>query len=99
MTLPRPVTTTDLFLAALLTEIRGLRADMAQTAVSAPPPPGDLVNIKEPGTPLPTGFPGLDALAEAGIVYYEAVPRDGDALTAIPGIGRVTAGKILAELA
>lgn len=97
MTLPRPVTTTDLFLAALLTEIRGLRADMAQAAVSAPP--GDLVNIKEPGTPLPAGFPGLDALAEAGIVYYEAVPRDGDALTAIPGIGRVTAGKILAELA
>lgn len=98
--LPRPVTATDQYLAALLEEIRGLRAEMQPPAPA--PPPDDLVAIREPapplGTPLPDDFPGKLALEEAGIVYLESVPADGDELVKIKGIGRVTAGQILAEL-
>lgn len=97
MTLPRPVTIDQHYLAAILAEIQGLRADMAAqaTAVSGPPP-GELVELR--GMPIPDDFPGAEALAEAGIIFLETVPRDGDALVAIPGIGKATAGKILARL-
>jgi hypothetical protein len=100
MALPRPVTIDQHYLAAIYGELLGLRADMAAqaTAVSGPPP-GELIQLREPAlTPLPADFPGAEALAEAGIVYLEAVPRDGDALVAIPGIGKVTAGRILMGL-
>ena len=95
MTLPRPVTTDQQYLAAILAELQGLRADAAAQAAAASA--GDLVELR--GLPIPADFPGAEALAEAGVVYLEAVPRDGDALVAIPGIGRATAGKILARLA
>jgi hypothetical protein len=48
-----------------------------------------------PATPLPADFPGREALAAAGIVALENVPRAGQQLTAIPGIGAVTANRIL----
>lgn len=37
----------------------------------------------EPGTPLPEDFPGRERLAEAGIVYLEALPRKGEKLAAL----------------
>ena len=46
-------------------------------------------------TDLPQDFPGYDALTEAGIIYLETVPRKGDELVEIPGIGKATANKIL----
>lgn len=91
--LPRPVSSTDLYLAAILDELKAQRPSVAKT--------DGLTAIREPahvGTPLPGDFPGVEALAEAGIVYLETVPRDGDALVAIPGIGKATAGKILTRL-
>lgn len=51
------------------------------------------------GTPLPDDLPGRDKLAAAGITILESVPRDGDALIAIEGIGATTAGRILSYLA
>lgn len=93
--LPRAVSTTELYLAAILDELKAQRPKPASTA------PAELTVIREPaplGTPLPDDFPGIEALAEAGIVYLETVPRDGDALVAIPGIGKATAGKILTRL-
>jgi hypothetical protein len=100
MTLPRPVTIDQHHLAAILAELRGLRADMAAQATAvSDPPPGELIQLREPAlTPLPADFPGAEALLEAGTLYLETVPRDGDALVAIPGIGKATAGKILARL-
>jgi len=91
--LPRPVTATDYYLAAILDELKAQR----------PLPANDngLTALREPaplGTPLPEDFPGVEALAEAGIVYLETVPRDGDTLVTIPGIGKATANKILTRL-
>ena len=98
MTLPRPVSIDQHYLAAILAELRALRADMATTAVSAPQP-GELIDLRElAGTPVPADFPGAEALAEAGIVYLEGVPRDGDSLVALPDIGKATAGRSLARL-
>lgn len=97
--LPRPVTTTELYLAAILDELRGVAEQLA--AQQAAGEIGDLLSIREvdpPGTLLPDDFPGRDALHEAGIIYLETVPNDGDALVSIPGIGKATAGKILAAL-
>lgn len=37
----------------------------------------------EPGTPLPEDFPGRERLAEAGIIYLEALPRKGERLAAL----------------
>lgn len=90
--LPRPVTATDHYLAAILGELKAQRPSVNNDGLVA------LREPSSPGSPLPDDFPGLDALAEAGIVYLETVPRDGDALVAIPGIGKATAGKILAAL-
>lgn len=94
--LPRPVTAVELYLAAILEELQAQRA--MEIAIA----PGDLVELREPapvGTPLPEDFPGRAALAAAGIDSLEAVPGDGDELVAIAGIGKVTAGQILARLA
>lgn len=93
--LPRPVTAVELYLAAILEELQAQRA--MEIAIA----PGDLVDLREPaptGTPLPEDFPGRAALAAAGIDSLEAVPRDGDDLVAIAGIGKVTAGQILVRL-
>lgn len=99
MTLPRPVTIDQHYLAAILAEVQGLRADMAAQATAVSGPPSDeLVDLREIGTAIPADFPGAEALAEVGITCLELVPRDGDDLVAIPGIGKATAGKILARL-
>ena len=90
MSLPRPITTTDFYLAAILDELRGLRADLAQ------PPETAEIELRE--TPLPGDFPGYEALVAAGITSLELVPNDGDALMGIKGIGRVTANQILLRL-
>lgn len=92
--LPRPVTIDQHYLAAILAELRDIRP--AQTV--AEPQPGDLVALRGVKTPVPPDFPGAEALAEAGIDCLEAVPRDGDQLVALPGIGKVTAGRILGAL-
>lgn len=89
--LPRPVSSTDLYLAAILDELQKL-------AVQPQPGAGDLVDLREPAkqyTPLPEDFPGRDALLEAGIDALEDVPRKGKDLTAVSGIGKVTANQIL----
>lgn len=94
--LSRPVTAVELYLAAILEELQAQRVTEISIA------PGDLVELREPaaaGTPLPEDFPGRAALEAAGIDTLEAVPRDGDDLVAISGIGKVTAGQILARLA
>lgn len=93
--LPRPVTAVELYLAAILEELQAQRVTEISIA------PGDLVELREPaaaGTPLPEDFPGRAALEAAGIDTLEAVPRDGDDLVAISGIGKVTAGQILVRL-
>lgn len=89
--LPRPVSSTDFYLAAILGELQKL---------NAPPPADDtgLVDLREPAkqyTPLPENFPGRDALLAAGIDALEDVPRKGKELTAVSGIGPVTANQIL----
>lgn len=99
--IPRPVSGTDFRLDALIEEIRGLRADLAARQPQPEPLPDGEIELREAddvGTPLPDDFPGKLALEEAGIVYLETVPRDGDQLIAIKGIGRVTAGQILTWL-
>jgi len=64
---------------------------------------GEIV-LKEPEKPapvlarLPDDFPGKDALEADGIIYLETVPRTGAELTAIDGVGVVTANKILTWL-
>lgn len=37
----------------------------------------------KPGTPLPEDFPGREKLAEAGVIYVEALPRKGEKLAAL----------------
>lgn len=97
--LPRPVTASDFYLAAILDELRQMKDRLPSPA--ATPEPG-LTPLSEPArpqmTPLPDDFPARDKLAAAGILYLETVPRDGDALVAIKGIGTATAGQILAYL-
>jgi hypothetical protein len=50
------------------------------------------------GEPLPADFPGLLALADAGIRTYEALPTTLEELDNIKGIGEATAAKILEAL-
>ena len=92
--LPRPASTTELYLAAILQELKGLHADLVPQEVE-----GELVELREPEpqqlTPLPEEFPGRAALLEAGIDALEDVPRKGKQLTAVSGIGTVTANQIL----
>jgi len=102
--LPRPVSTTDIYLKAVLDELKGLRSDLTAKPETAPagtielretlvieaPPPAE-----PEATPLPDDFPGKAALEAAGIVTLEDVPRSGKALTAVSGIGSVTANQIL----
>jgi hypothetical protein len=99
--LPRPVTIADKYLAAVLDELQALRADFVQPEVVTAQA-GDTAELREVEpepepvlTPLPEEFPGYDALTEAGIIYLETVPRKGDELVMVPGIGKATANKIL----
>lgn len=95
-----------MYLAAILAEVQELRAEVAGLAPAAAAPGETVViNITEPAPgptavayPLPEDFPGRDALIAAGIDDLAAVPADGDQLVAIKGIGKVTAGQILAAL-
>jgi hypothetical protein len=100
--LPSPTTGPEMYLAAVLGELRSLRADI-QALKPEPPAASQLaanvVDIREPaGTPIPENFPGGEALFAAGINTLERIPRDGDALTAIRGVGKLTAGRILETL-
>jgi hypothetical protein len=100
--LPRPVTASDQYLAALLDEVRGLRADLAaeraaHQELQAQFVPG-VVELREPAsrpcTPIPEDLPGGLALVKAGIICMEDVPYAMADLVAIPGIGPATARAI-----
>lgn len=47
---------------------------------------------------LPEDFPGREALVAVGIEALDAVPRTRRGLTALPGVGRVIAMRILEAL-
>lgn len=98
--LPRPVTNQDFYMLAILDELRQIREQLPVQQYNLTVSGSQTVELREPalGTPLPDDFPGYDKLVEAGILFLESVPRDGDTLTAIDGIGKVTAGRILAYL-
>ena len=98
---------TNFLLASLLTpaEAAADSDELAEPDESAAAGPstssGQVVVLKEPerpATPIPDGFPGKAELEAAGITVLETVPADGDALVALPGIGKVTAGRILVAL-
>ena len=100
----RPTSGAEMYLAAILAEVQELRAQVADLAPAAPAETM-VINITEPAPgptavayPLPDDFPGRDALIAAGIDDLAAIPADGDQLVAIKGIGKVTAGQILAAL-
>ena len=89
------------YLAAIYAELQAVKSLLAkiagETAVSEPQP-GELIDLREPArqyTPLPEDFPGRDALLAEGIDALEDVPRTGAALTAVNGVGKVTANQIL----
>jgi hypothetical protein len=93
----------DFRLDALLEEIRGLRADLAAVKAAEPEPEPGIMSIREgiapvEATPIPDNFPGRFALKDSGIDYLEDIPRDGDQLRTIPGIGKVTANQVLTWL-
>lgn len=87
--LPRPVTTQEQYLAAILAQLRGEQLDTPET---------DVIDLREPKASIPDDFPGRDSLVKAGFETIEQIPRDGDALVKIKGIGKATAGQILVEL-
>jgi hypothetical protein len=100
--LPRPVSVTDFYLAAVLDELKFISAELIQTEPEYAVTVGGEIELKEPEklvepvyTPLPDNFPGKDALKEAGVIYLESVPRLGADLVEINGIGAATANKIL----
>lgn len=93
--LPRPVQIPDYYLAAILDELKAIKAQLDQPEPE-PEKESSEVEIKEPAlTALPDDFPGKVALDEAGIIYLETVPRKGAQLVEIPGIGTATANKIV----
>ena len=98
--LPRPVTVADIYLEAVLDELKAIKLQLVQPEPEPEPElvDGDEIELKELAQDKPRifkNFPGHDALAEAGIIYMEDVPETGADLVAIPGIGNATANKIL----
>lgn len=88
--LPRPVTTAEKYLAAILDALQQGQEQVADDETV------ELREVEQPiYTDLTKDFPGYDALVKAGIIYLESVPRNGDALVEIPGIGKATANRIL----
>lgn len=112
--LPRPVTITEMYLSALLSELRDLRTQIDEYAqrvdeliaqqnepIDTEPSEG-VAELKEPakptGEPIPDDFPGAAHLRDAGITMIKDIPRSESYLRGIDGIGAVTAGKILEAL-
>jgi hypothetical protein len=91
--LPRPVSVADLYLAAVLDELKAIKLQLIRPEPEAVD--GEEIELKEVGEAIPLDFPGYAAFVEAGIFYMDDVPNKGDALVAIPGIGKATANKIL----
>ena len=86
--LPRPISTTDFYLAAILEELKALGQSNNQLEP-------EIIVLKES---IPDDFPGKTALELAGIDSLDDIPRDGDTLVSIKGIGKVKAGEILTWL-
>ena len=61
-------------------------------------PDEDVVEDAEPSGDLPKDFPGCAELVAVGLGTYEEVPTVLADLTDLPGIGKVTAQKILEAL-
>lgn len=94
--LPRPVTATDIYLAAILDELKNQRP-------KSPPVPPGYTELREPVasvslSPIPRDFPGVVALNAAGIQYLEDIPRNRKELLAIRGIGPFTVDEIAEAL-
>jgi hypothetical protein len=102
--LRKPVTAQEMYLYDIAVSLRKLTA-----AKAAEPEPGTMaikegIALADPSvvgialTPIPDNFPGRFALKDSGIDYLEEIPRDGDQLMTITGIGKVTANQILTWL-
>lgn len=112
--LPSPVTGTEMYLSALLSELRDLRTQIDELAQqnkhaqqndaqqNEPKDTEGTVELREPtklaGELIPDDFPGVDSLRDSGILTIRDIPRSESYLRDIDGIGSVTARKILAEL-
>jgi hypothetical protein len=104
---PSPEAPTDTSGTSPTTETEPLASSPASTGpdTSTTPstePPSSTTSSETPSEespkgPLPDGFPGLAALADAGITTYarlrKTLEKTGD-LTQLKGIGKVTAAKI-----
>lgn len=95
----RPVTSEEHYLERiakaveeLVAQKKGVQATEGLTPLREAQPQAE---YSQPATPLPDDYPGKDALEAAGVVYVESVPKTGNELTAISGIGSATANKIL----
>jgi hypothetical protein len=98
--LPRPVTVSDLYLAAVLDEWKAIKSELVQSEPEQPVTAE--IEIREPAVvkvPLPDDFPAVDALRNFGIDFYDDMPKTGSTLVAIPGIGHAKANQILTRLA
>lgn len=101
--LPPPINGTEEYLAAVLLKLTAVHASLDGVAqliadgveILRPPIQKEVVVV---ATPLPLDFPGCNELIAAGYDTLEKVPKAGKELTAIEGIGVVTANKILVAL-
>jgi len=95
--LPSPVTATEDYLNDIALSLRKLVASKEPG-----PDPKIEIDIREPmqvKVPLPRDFPAFDILHDAGIDYYDDVPKTGMELVEISGIGHAKANQILTRLA
>ena len=92
--LPRPVTTGDLYLAAILAELSEIRLALSGQPDPAPQPQPVAAIV---GDFIQPDYPGAQALADAGITSLDQVPTSQAALVKISGIGPATAKAILAH--